>query len=315
MRSRFRTLLFLLLALAACAIGRPAAAAPAVIGLAVALLSIGVARFRGHRLAHTFVVLDWLLLGCALALAGGVHSWLLVAVPLLAAGHLGVSPRHEWPYLLTPALVLLVVLAIADPSLGGNRLAGAAIVVLLVGGGVVTAHRLTLQRSRRMRPASIDAATGFYAAHRLPEIARVRMELAAADGAPLSIVYLRLQHYDDSRSLLGARKSEALVKGVARRLQHGLSGADLAFRLPPDAFVLVLPGRSIAEARDLASAAARDVADSLIAGRRQTLAIGAASFPAVRSCRELLAIARDEARRAGLEAPAAPQAAELATAL
>jgi hypothetical protein len=42
------------------------------------------------------------------------------------------------------------------------------------------------------------------------------------------------------------------------------------------------------------------VSTSLIAGRRQTLAAGAASFPTVRRLEDLLAAARDEA------APAAP---------
>lgn len=313
LRSRFRVLFFLSLVLAACATGRSLAAAPALLGLAVALVSVGVARLRGHRLAHTFVVLDWLLLGCCLALAGGVHSWLLAAVPLLAAGHLNVSPRHEWPYLLMSASVLLVVLAIADPGLGGNRLAGVAIVVSLIGGGTLAAHRLAVQRRRHVRQARIDAVTGFYAADRLPEVARVRLELAAADNTALSLVYLRPQPCDTGRS--GGRTSEALVKGVARRLQQRLSPGDLAFRLPHDAFVLLLPGRSENEARQLARAAAEDVAANLMAGRRPTVAFGCASFPAVRSPRELLALAREEARSASLPPAPPAQAVELATAL
>ena len=59
--------------------------------------------------------------------------------------------------------------------------------------------------------------------------------------------------------------------------------------------MLVLPGLSLAEARRLAAELAREVARSLIAGRRQTLATGAASFPTVRRIEELLAAARDEA--------------------
>jgi GGDEF domain-containing protein len=315
LRSRFRTLFFALLALAAIGVGQPIAATIAAFGVLVALASVIVARFQGERLTHTFVVLDWLLLGCSLAVAGGVHSWLLPAVPVLVAGQLVVSPRHEWPYLLAPTLVLFVVIAIADPHLGGNRLAAAGTVILLVAGGAVTAHRLALQRGRRARPARIDAVTGFYAPDHLLESVETRMALAAADGSPLSLVYLSVQHYGHSRSVLGARSSEALIKGVARRLQGRLAGSDLAFRLPPDAFVLVLPGRAASEARGLADAAAAEIAAGLIAGRRQTLAVGTASFPAARSPQELVATARLEARSAAAAALAAPQAVELATAL
>jgi GGDEF domain-containing protein len=296
------------------AVGQPVGATVAAVGLLVALASVVVARFQGERLAHTFAVLDWLLLGCTLAVAGGVHSWLLPAVPVLVAGQLIASPRHEWPYLLAPTLVLFAVVAIADPHLGGNRPAAAGMVLLLVAGGAITANRLTLQRTRRARPARIDAGTGFYTADRLLEVVQTRMALAAADGSPLSLVYLRLQHYEQSRSLPGARTSEALVKGVARRLQRRLAGSDLAFRLPPDAFVLVLPGRSISEARMLAEAAAAEIATGLIAGRRQALAFGAAAFPAAQSPRELVGAARAEAE-AATAALTRSQPAELAAAL
>jgi hypothetical protein len=59
--------------------------------------------------------------------------------------------------------------------------------------------------------------------------------------------------------------------------------------------VLVMPGLSLAEARQAAAALTHEVSASLIAGRRQTLATGAASFPTVRRIEDLLSAARDEA--------------------
>ena len=313
LRSRFRTFLFLSLIVFACAIGHPAAAVPAAIGVLAGLLSGAVARRRGQHLALSFAVLDWLLAGCVLALAGGSASWLLAAVPLLAAGQLSVSSRHDWPYLLAAAPLLLVVLAIADPSLGGNKVASVAVLILLMAGGVAAARRVA-PRTRRRRVPRIDAVTGFHAAERLREITMVRMQVALAEEQPLSLVYLRLQHFEGSRGLLGARGGEALVKGVAQRLRGRLASGDLAFRLRPDAFALVLPGRSLPEARTLASAMAHDVSHGLIAGRRQTLVTGAAAFPEARSFEELWTVAQSRARSAATAQEPTPEVARLAAA-
>jgi hypothetical protein len=57
----------------------------------------------------------------------------------------------------------------------------------------------------------------------------------------------------------------------------------------------VLPGLSLGEARQAAAELAHEVSANLIAGRRQTLATGASSFPTVRRIEDLLAAARDEA--------------------
>jgi hypothetical protein len=68
-----------------------------------------------------------------------------------------------------------------------------------------------------------------------------------------------------------------------------------AFRVCQDGIALVLPGLSLAEAREVAADLAHEVSGSLIAGRRQTLATGASSFPTLRRLDDLLAAARDEA--------------------
>ena len=306
--------LFLLLAVLACTIGHPAAALPAALGVLVGLLSGVVARRQGQHLALSFAVLDWLLLGCILALAGGVHSWLLGAVPLLTAGQLGVSPRHDWPYLIAPASLLVIVLAIADPGLGGNKVLSVAVFLLLMAGGIAAAYRIDPSHARHTRTVRIDAVTGFHTAQRLGEIAAPRIQVALAEQQSLSLVYLQLQHFESTRGLLGARGGETLIKSVAQRLRCQLGPDDLAFRMAPDAFALVLPGRSLSEARALASAAAREVSGSLIAGRRLALATGAAAFPSADSIEALLSAARTTARHTTLDKQSTPQITELAAA-
>lgn len=295
LRGRFRTLFFLVVTALALVLGQRLAVAPAALGVLSGLLSVRVARGRGEDLAHTFVVLDWLLLGLVFVLSGGADSWLLAAVPVLAFGDLAASPRGDWPYLLAPSLLLLVVLAIADPTLGGHRAAAVVKLAVLLAGGAVAAARLGRPRTRApRRPALVDGTTGLYTAERLPAWLDAAMADALAAHQPLGVAYLRLEHFEDCRNFLGPQGSEELVKGVSRRIQRRLDVDDAAFRVAPDAFVLVLPQRGTAQVHELTAAIAHDVSANLIAGRRQTVAAGAASFPTVRDRAALLAVARGE---------------------
>ena len=287
---------------------------PALLGVVLGTYSVHVARMRHEDLAHTFVVLDWLLLGCTLVFSGGAESWLLAAVPVLAMGQLAGAPRKEWPYLLAPTLLLLIVLAIADPSLGGSRAGGVAKVAVLAAGGWVAATRLKRAPPRRRRPARVDDTSGFYTGERLEELLSAGMDAALAEHRPLSVVCLRLEHFQDCRDFLGPERSEQLVRGVARRIERRLAADDRAFRVRADSFVLVLAGRTLAEARGLAAEVAHDVSSDLIAGRRQTLAAGASSFPTIRRLPDLLAAARDEALPPDAGREAAPVAVRLAAA-
>ena len=281
---------------------------PALLGVALGVYSVRVARTRHEDLAHTFAVIDWLLLGCALVFSGGAESWLLGAVPVLAMGQLAGAARKTWPYLLVPALLLLVILAIADPSLGGSRTGGVAKIVVLTAGGWVAATRLKKAPARRRRPARVDDTSGFSTGERLEELLSAGMDAALAEHRPLSVVSLRLEHFQDCRDFLGPERSEQLVRSVARRIERRLTADDRAFRVRADSFVLVLAGRTLAEARGLAAEIAHDVSSDLIAGRRQTLAAGASSFPTIRRLPDLLAAARHEALspEGGREAAPAP---------
>jgi diguanylate cyclase (GGDEF)-like protein len=296
------------------ALGHWEAAVPALMGVALGMYSVHVARLRSDELAHTFAVLDWLLLGCALVFSGGAESWLLGAVPVLAMGQLAGAPRKDWPYLLAPTLLLLIVLAIADPSLGGSRAGGVAKVAVLAAGGWVAATRLKRAPARRRRPARVDDTTGFYTGERLEELLGAGMDAALAEHQPLSVVFLRLEHFQDCHDFLGAERSEQLVRGVARRIERRLAADDRAFRVRADGFVLVLAGRTLAEARGLAAEIAHDVSSDLIAGRRQTLAAGASSFPTIRRLPDLLAAARDDALAPEQSREAAPATVKLAAA-
>lgn len=275
---------------------------PALAGALAGLQSTKTARANGRSLAHTYAVCDWLLLGVALTVAGG--GWLDLMIPVLVAGQLSVSPRADWPFLLAPTLLFLIVVAIADPTLGGDRTAGLVRFFVLVAGGAVAAHELKRPHQRRVKIATVDPCTGFYTQSRLHAMLAEGMHAASVRHDPLSVVCLRLDHFKDTQAFLGAQGSEALLSAVAHRVKRHLQPDDTAFRVCADTFVVALPGRTLKEARQEAAAICHDVAASLIDRRRQTLTAGTASFPTVRSLQELLQEASDGVRTAQAPLPA-----------
>ena len=285
-RGRFRTLFFALLATLCLLVGSPFGAIVALVGTLIGLHSVKTARSSGHAHAHTYAVLDWLVLGVTLALAGNV--WLELAVIPLIVGHLVVSDRSEWPFLLAPTLLLLIVMAIADPTLGGDRNAGLARYFVMIAGAGAVAHELSRPRSRKQRAASVDPATGFYTHSRLHDVLADQIHHATARHEALGIVCLKLDHFSDAQNFLGAQGSEELVANVARRVKRNLQSDDIAFRVAADTFVLALPGRSPTAARQEATAICHGVAGTLIERQKQTLTAGTASFPTVRTLDALL---------------------------
>ena len=306
-RARFRTLFFTLLTFAALALGLRLGAGGAAAGVAAGAWSVAVARNRGISLTHSFAVADWLLLGVIVAVSGGARSSLLFAVPLLVLAQLLPSERAEWPFLVAPVLVLTIVVAIADPTLGGNRAEGLAKVFALTAAGIIAVYEIKRPRARgaarrgsrrASRAVSVDSTTGFYTQARLHDLVALRMNEARDAHQPLSVICVEMDHFADMRDFLGAAGAEAVVQSVARRLQRLLAADDLAFRVAPDTFVLALTGRTLPQAQTLANTLCHDVGAHLIGRHRQTLSAGAASFPTTRSLQDLLVEAHDAIRHA-----------------
>jgi diguanylate cyclase (GGDEF)-like protein len=262
---------------------------------------------RGDDHALSFAVADWLVLAAAAIAGGGADSLLLLGLPLLTVAQLAPSRRGEWPYLLSGSLLLVIVLAIDDGSLGGGRAAGLAKLFVLVAGGVIAALELRRPRRQRRRVATVDPLTGFYAAERLRPMLTAGMQAALDDHQPLSVVRLRLEHFADSQAFLGPQAGQELIRGVARRIARKLGPDDIAFRAAADTFVLCLPGTGLNGARELAGVIAHEIGATLIAGRRQTLESGVASFPTVRGIDELLAETHGRGHEVVVETPPLPR--------
>ena len=90
-------------------------------------------------------------------------------MPLLVVAQLLPSEKAEWPYLVGPSLLLPIVLAIADPTLGGHRIfaLGALAGLVLAGFALAVRLRRVPRRSRTASAPAVDATTGYYGRPRL----------------------------------------------------------------------------------------------------------------------------------------------------
>ena len=309
-RSRFRVSFFCLLALSSLGLGSRPAMGVALAAAIIGVLSMRVAIAQGRSLAFSFVVVDWLALGVAMTLTGGLRTWLAALIPLLTAVELMPAQRHDRRSLAPAAGASLAVLLIADPSLGGGRPLGLFLFAALVTAGVLLTAALHLPSRRRpqKRPAAVDATTGFYSLARVGDLVGDALDEAAARHEPLSVVCVQLDRFVDLRDFHGSRGGDAIVAAVARRLSRRLKSGDLAFRVSPDTFVLALPERKLAEARTLAAGMRHEVAVELINEHRLTVSAGVASYPVVRDLGTLLREAyADLQRQRGELRPAASQ--------
>ena len=230
------------------------------------------------------MVCDWLLLGLTLGAQRRRGSPLLVAVPLLVIVQLLPSDKAEWPYLVGPSLLVPIVLAIADPPLGGHKVFALGALARTRAGGRAVAARLRRgpRRRRAATAPAVDPTTGFYTRSRLRLL--LPAELAAAETAhqPLTLVCVRLDHFRDLHDFSGEQGSEAVVQTVARRLKRTLGPDDLAFSLTPDTLAFTLRDRDTRAARAWTQEAGHEVAGRLIDRHRQTLSFGCASYPPLR---------------------------------
>ncbi len=292
LRARYRVLFFLVFTLMCCSADGRASLVIAAVGFVIALASWRVAVAQGGYLSMSFATLDWLVVGLALALAGGTRSWLLFAVPLLTLAELAPSARRERPYVLAPVLTMFAVLLIADPALGGMRVLGLMKVAgLVVGGALAGSRRRPTRRRRRddrRRLPAVDRTTGFSTLSRVADLLGTLLSEAAEEHEPLSVICVRLDAFPQTLAFLGPRRAEAVVGAVSRRLQRRLRSGDLAFRVNPDTFLLALRGRLPGQARSEAAGIRHDVSIAVVEHQRQTVSTGVASYPAARTLEALL---------------------------
>jgi diguanylate cyclase (GGDEF)-like protein len=120
---------------------------------------------------------------------------------------------------------------------------------------------LRRQRDRLRALAERDALTGLPNRRALGEVLPRRIDEARAQGRPLSVVFIDLDHFKAVNDRHGHAVGDEVLVEAARRLADHLRGGDLAARHGGEEFVLLLPGSDTAHARAAAERIRRDIAD------------------------------------------------------
>jgi diguanylate cyclase (GGDEF)-like protein len=132
------------------------------------------------------------------------------------------------------------------------------------------------------------------------------MELAqqaAISGEPVGVVLGDVDRFKRINDEAGHQAGDAVLRDLAYRMRKALRAYDLVYRLGGEEFLVLVPGATSREARDLAEQLRAAVAAEPVAGRRVTMSFGVAASGGRAFDLELLYARADaalyEAKRSG----------------
>ncbi|MBI5068315.1 MAG: GGDEF domain-containing protein [Deltaproteobacteria bacterium] len=224
-----------------------AGAAPALLGLAVALGAAGLlARAGAGPEVHGALVLAAALVARSLGPAGAAAALALVAAaaPALAAAG------------LAPGLVLSRHLTAVLPAWAF----AAGALALLEMRRVETARLRAELRER----AEADGLTGVGSRRELLRRGEMLMALARRSGRPLSLLALDVDGLADLNGRHGSELGDEVLRLVATRLRDALRTTDAVGRVDGGRFAVVMPDTALAGARAAAERARIAVAEEAL---------------------------------------------------
>ncbi|MDD9933116.1 MAG: GGDEF domain-containing protein [Myxococcales bacterium] len=116
--------------------------------------------------------------------------------------------------------------------------------------------------------ASVDALTGLFNRHWLDKMLGRQMERSRADETPLSLLVIDVDHFKPFNDRHGHVAGDHALRAVADGLRGALRPTDMIARYGGEEFVVLLPGASIDNARDVAERLRAAVAATAISGLR-----------------------------------------------
>ncbi len=101
----------------------------------------------------------------------------------------------------------------------------------------------TLERlARRVMDSSIDLVTGLRTRRAFEEDAAVAVHRSHTRGAPVSAIFLDIDHFKMINDSFGHSVGDEVLRIVGSQLREGIRDTDYALRWGGEEFVLVLPG-------------------------------------------------------------------------
>ena len=107
-----------------------------------------------------------------------------------------------------------------------------------------------------------------------------RLREALADGGPVAVVLLDLDHFKVINDAHGHAEGDRVLAATAERLRSVVRAGDTVGRLGGEEFVLILPGADVEAAEDCAERARAALAELTVRGRPLAASAGVAAAPA-----------------------------------
>lgn len=275
-------------------------------------------RLSAHpeRVSATAIVSTLLLLGGGVALSGGPSSpalpWLVLPAAMVAA-------RFR-PQVVVAGLVLTVTLIVAvtlglDPRATIDDPVRPIATLALLAGVVSIVWALQAAELHHRDEAILDPLTGLLNRHALqPRFTEISHQ-ARLTHQPVCMLLCDVDAFKQVNDRHGHDRGDAVLRDVAYELRKRLRSFELAYRLGGEEFLIVLPGVSRAEGKEVAERLRAAVADAQPTGIPVTISLGLSVASGEEVVYEKLFKAADEAlyvaKRAGRNRVAAAPATAL----
>ena len=182
------------------------------------------------------------------------------------------------PILYKGVALAAVVLASASPFPEGMRIR-----LEIFRRALSLALRNAIAHDHLQRLAALDPLTGLY--NRRFGLQRLTEEFSRAvrTGSPLAVLMMDIDHFKSVNDTYGHQAGDRALAKVARTTRSMLRNGDVMLRYGGEEFMIILPGASCDDARNMAQRLRRVVEDITVEhgeqSFRMTISIGAASYP------------------------------------
>jgi diguanylate cyclase (GGDEF)-like protein len=284
---------------------------------------------RPEYVVAATVVNAQVLIGAGIALTGGPHSPAIAIILLpLVTLPARFSARGVYAGLALTVAVLLAATVGADPAGFADDPTFTLVGVAAAVGLTAFAQFLMTAEMQQRSESALDPLTGLLNRTSLPaRFAEIAGQAALADD-PVCVVVCDLDGFKAVNDEHGHDRGDDVLKDAAALLRQQLRSFELIYRLGGEEFLLVLPGLTLAEGRDVAERARAAFEETRPGGLPVTASMGvaaahgedvayqplfraadAALYEAKRSGRNRVVVVGDEGEVRGAGTPARRRAA------